>query len=103
MSDEAFEAIVRCAVARVGNVRLDDPGRVSRVLPGRRSAVEWTLGDGGFAIEVDVAATPGEVLPELAASVRRSVAGGVAAMTGRPVRSVDVTVTGLDRGEAGER
>jgi uncharacterized alkaline shock family protein YloU len=84
-------------------VRLDDPGRVSRVLPGRRSAVEWTLGEDGFAIDLDVAATPGEVLPELAGSVRRSVAGGVAAMTGKPVRSVDVTVTGLDRGDGGER
>ena len=103
VSDEAFEAIVRCAVARVPGARLDDPGRVSRVLPRRRSAVTWVLSDDGFEIDVDLAASHGEVLPELAANVRRSVAGGVQGMTGRTVRSVDVTVTGLDRGDGGER
>ena len=91
---------MRCAVARVSGARLDHPGRVSRVLPGRRSAVEWTLAEDGFAIDLDIACAQGEVLPELADGVRRSVAWGVGTMTGRPVASVSVAVTGLDRGEA---
>ncbi|HET6847705.1 MAG TPA: Asp23/Gls24 family envelope stress response protein [Gaiellales bacterium] len=97
ISDEALVAIVRGAVSQVDGVRLDRPGRVSRVLPGRRDAVSWELADGGAAFDVDVAASYGVPLPRAAADVRREVATAVVTMTGLPVSSVDVTVTGVER------
>ncbi|MDX6521604.1 MAG: Asp23 family, cell envelope-related function [Gaiellales bacterium] len=97
LADEAMVSIVRGAVAQVDGVRLDRPGRVSRVLPGRRDAVSWEMGDGGAAFDIDVAAGYGVVLPKAAADVRRSVAAAVATMTGLAVASVDVTVTGVER------
>jgi uncharacterized alkaline shock family protein YloU len=97
LADEALVSIVRGAVAQVEGVRLDRPGRVSRVLPGRRDAVSWELGEHGAAFDIDVAAGYGVVLPRAAAEVRRSVAGAVVTMTGLSVTSVDVTVTGVER------
>ena len=41
VADEAIVSMVRGAVAGVPGARLDPPGRVSRVLPGRRGPVEW--------------------------------------------------------------
>ena len=49
IADEALVSIVRGAVGRVEGVRLDQPGRVSRVLPGRRGAVSWELDTRGVA------------------------------------------------------
>ena len=49
ISDEALVSIVRGAVGRVEGLRLDQPGRVSRVLPGRRGAVSWELDARGVA------------------------------------------------------
>ena len=43
VADEAIVSIVRGAVAGVPGARLDLPGRVSRVIPGRRGPVEWTV------------------------------------------------------------
>jgi uncharacterized alkaline shock family protein YloU len=97
ISDEALVSIVRGAVSQVAGVRLDRPGRVSRVLPGRRDAVSWELGESGAAFDVDVAAGYGVPLPRAAADVRREVSTAVFAMTGLRVRSVDVTVTGVER------
>jgi uncharacterized alkaline shock family protein YloU len=97
VSDEALISIVRGAVAQVEGVRLDRPSRVSRVLPGRRDAVSWELGDGGAAFDVDVAAAYGVPLQRAAAEVRERVSAAVFAMTGLRVRSVDVTVTGVER------
>jgi uncharacterized alkaline shock family protein YloU len=97
LADEAMVSIVRGAVSQVEGVRLDRPGRVSRVLPGRRDAVSWELGERGAAFDVDVAAAYGVVLPKAAAEVRRCVAEAVATMTGLVVASVDVTVTGVER------
>jgi uncharacterized alkaline shock family protein YloU len=97
ISDEALVSIVRGAVGRVEGVRLDQPGRVSRVLPGRRGAVSWELDARGVAFDVDVAASYGVPLRRAAADVREQVAAAVIGMTGLPVRSVDVTVTGVER------
>ena len=98
ISDEAIVSIVRGAVGRVEGVRLDQPGRVSRVLPGRRGAVSWELDTTrGVAFDVDVAASYGVPLRRAAADVREQVAAAVIGMTGLPVRSVDVTVTGVER------
>jgi uncharacterized alkaline shock family protein YloU len=97
ISDEALVSIVRGAVGRVEGVRLDQPGRVSRVLPGRRGAVSWELDTRGVALDVDVAASYGVPLRRAAADVREQVAAAVIGMTGLPVRSVDVTVTGVER------
>jgi uncharacterized alkaline shock family protein YloU len=93
LADEAMVSIVRGAVSQVEGVRLDRPGRVSRVLPGRRDAVSWELGERGAAFDVDVAAGYGVVLPRAAAEVRRSVADAV---DDGAVASVDVTVTGVE-------
>jgi uncharacterized alkaline shock family protein YloU len=103
MADEALVAIVRGAVAAVPGARLDTPGRVSRVLPGRRNPVEWELADQTVAFDVDLACAYGQVLPEVAAAVRAHVAAAVTQMTGLTVRAVDVTVTGLDRPGEAER
>ena len=97
VSDQALESIVRLAVEGVDGARLESPGRVSRVLPGRRGPVEWSVAGRVATFDVDVVAEHGRVLPELGAAVRDAVAGHVRAMTGLDVRSVDVTVTGLDR------
>ena len=97
VADEAIVSIVRGAVSQVEGVRLDRPGRVSRVLPGRRDAVSWELGADGAAFDVDVAAGYGVPLVRAAAEVRERVADAVAAMTGLGVRSVDVTVTAVER------
>jgi uncharacterized alkaline shock family protein YloU len=97
VADEAIVSIVRGAVAGVPGARLDLPGRVSRVLPGRRGPVEWAVKGGAIAFDVDVCAGYGRVLPKLADAVRDAVAEHVSAMTGLQVRVVDVTVTGIDR------
>lgn len=100
VADEAIVSIVRGAVAGVPGARLDLPGRVSRVIPGRRDPVEWTVRGGTITFDVDVCAGYGRVLPKLAASVRDAVAAHVTTMTGLEVRTVDVTVTGIDRAGA---
>jgi uncharacterized alkaline shock family protein YloU len=97
VSDDAVLAIVESAVAGVDGARLDRPGRVTRVLPGRRGGVGWQRDGAALRFEVDVVARYGRVLPELAAEVQASVAESVAAMTALPVRAVDVTVTGVER------
>ena len=97
VSDEAVTSIVRGAVSQVTGVRLDRPSRVTRALPGRRDAVSWVLDERGARFDVDVAASYGVPLPQAAAEVRERVAAAVLAMTGMPVRSVDVTVTGVER------
>ena len=79
-------------------MRLDQPGRVSRGAAGparRRQLGARTRGASRF--DVDVAAAYGVPLPRAAADVREQVAAAVIGMTGLPVRSVDVTVTGVER------
>ena len=97
VADEAIVSIVRGAVSQVEGLRLDQPGRVSRVLPGRRDAVSWEIGPGGASFDVDVAAAYGVPLVRAAAEVRERVAAAVVGMTGVGVRSVDVTVTAVER------
>ncbi len=97
VSDQAMTAIVRGAVELVPGARLDTPGRVSRVLPGRRGPVEWSLTEETVTFDVDIVAAQGTVLPALGAQVRDSVARHVRVMTGLAVPAVDVTVTGVDR------
>jgi len=97
VADEAIVSMVRGAVAGVPGARLDLPGRVSRVIPGRRGPVGWTVKGGTIAFEVEVCAAYGRVLPKLAESVRDAVAEHVGIMTGLDVRVVDVTVSGIDR------
>ena len=97
VSDQALESIVRMAVESVAGARLDSPGRVSRVLPGRRGPVDWNVTGRVATFDVDIVADHGRVLPELGAQVRSAVGRHVAGMTGLEVRAVDVTVTGLDR------
>ena len=60
-------------------------------------AVSWELDTRGVAFDVDVAASYGVPLRRAAADVREQVAAAVIGMTGLPVRSVDVTVTGVER------
>jgi uncharacterized alkaline shock family protein YloU len=103
VADEALVSIVRGAVASVPGARLDLPGRVSRVLPGRRGPVAWALRGGTVTFDVDVCAAYGCVLPKLAVAVRDAVAEHVGRMTGLQVRVVDVTVTGIDRNGSGDR
>ncbi len=97
VADEAIDSIVRGAVSQVPGARLESPGRVSRVLPGRRGPVEWSVTGGAAALAVEVVAGYGVVLPDVAAAVRGAIADAVTGMTGLQVRSVDVTVTGIDR------
>lgn len=97
VADEAIDSIVRGAVGQVSGARLESPGRVSRVLPGRRGPVEWSVTGGGATLAVDVVAGYGAVLPDVAAAVRGAVADAVTGMTGLEVRAVDVTITGIDR------
>jgi uncharacterized alkaline shock family protein YloU len=99
MADEALVSIVRGAVAAEPGARLDTPGRISRVLPGRRGPVSWEIDGGGMRLDVDLAVGFGTVIPTAAEGVRRRVAEAVTQMTGLEVRSVDVTVTGLGRAE----
>jgi uncharacterized alkaline shock family protein YloU len=103
VADEAVESIVRGAVASVAGARLDAPGRVARVLPGRRGPVEWQADRSSIAFDVDISAAYGRILPELGAAVRDAVAEHVARMTGLDVRSVDVTVTEVARRGEPER
>jgi uncharacterized alkaline shock family protein YloU len=103
VADDAIVSIVRGAVAGVAGARLDAPGRVARVLPGRRGPVAWQADRTSIAFDVDISATYGRVLPELAVAVRESVAEQVARMTGLEVRAVDVTVTEVARHEGLER
>jgi uncharacterized alkaline shock family protein YloU len=97
VADEALVSIVRGAVSAVEGVRLDRPGRVSRALPGRRDAVSWVLDEDGVTFDLDVAAGYGVVLPRAAEAVRASVSDAVTSMTGLRVRSIDITVTGVER------
>ena len=102
VADEAIETIVRGAVASVSGARLDAPGRVARVLPGRRGPVEWQVDRSSIAFDVDISAAYGRVLPELAVAVRDAVAEHVARMTGLEVRAVDVTVSEVARHEGAD-
>jgi len=99
MADEALVSIVRGAVAGEPGARLDTPGRISRVLPGRRGPVSWEIDGSGMRLDVDLAVGFGTVIPTAAEGVRRRVAEAVTQMTGLEVHTVDVTVTGLDRAE----
>jgi uncharacterized alkaline shock family protein YloU len=103
VADEAIESMVRGAVAGVAGAHLDAPGRVARVLPGRRGPVEWHVDRSSIAFDVDISAAYGRVLPELAVAVRDAVADQVGRMTGLDVRAVDVTVTEVARHEGAER
>jgi uncharacterized alkaline shock family protein YloU len=96
VSDQAMASIVRLAVESVPGARLEAPGRVSRVLPGRRGPVEWAVTGNVATVDVDVVAEHGRILPELGAQVRGAVAEHLGRMTGLAVRTVDVTVSGLD-------
>jgi uncharacterized alkaline shock family protein YloU len=102
VSDDAVVSIVRGAVGQVEGARLDRPSRIARVLPGRRDAVEWRVESEAISFDVDVAVAFGAPLPETARQVRQRVAEAVGGMTGLVVRSVEVTVTGIDRAEAEE-
>jgi uncharacterized alkaline shock family protein YloU len=97
LSDDAVVAMVRGAVGMVEGARLDRPSRIARVLPGRGGPVEWRTDGESIRFDVDVAVAYGQPLPGVAASIRRSVATSVGAMTGLRVGAVDVTVTSLDR------
>ena len=103
VSDDALLSIVRGAVGRVAGARIDTPGRVARVLPGRRNPVEWQAGDASISFDVDIAAGYGRMLPQTAAAVRSAICAAVEQMTGLRVLAVDITVTGLDREEEGQR
>jgi uncharacterized alkaline shock family protein YloU len=92
ISDDALLAIVRGAVESVEGAFVGTPGRVARVLPGRRSPVEWRIDGAAIRVSVELVAAYGRVLPELAAAVQEAVADALRAMTGLTVRSVDVTV-----------
>jgi len=96
VSDEAVVSMVRGAVSSIEGARLDRPGRIARVLPGRGDAVEWRLEHGALLLDLDVAVAYGSVLPDIARRVREQVAADVGSMTGLRVVAVDVTVTGLD-------
>ena len=96
VADEAIDSIVRGAVGTVPGARLESPGRVSRVLPGRRGPVEWSVTGGAATLAVEVVAGYGVVLPDVGAAVRSAVAAAVEDMTGLRVQSVDVSVTGID-------
>jgi len=96
VSDEAVVSMVRGAVSSIEGARLDRPGRIARVLPGRGAAVEWRLEHGSLLLDLDVAVAYGSVLPDIARRVREQVAADVGSMTGLRVGAVDVTVTGLD-------
>ena len=75
--DEAFDSIVRGAVEGVPGARLEFPGRVSRVLPGRRGPVEWSVTGSHATVSVEVVAAQGVVLPDLGAAVQgRGFHGG---------------------------
>jgi uncharacterized alkaline shock family protein YloU len=100
VADEALETIVRGAVETIPGAHLETPGRVARVLPGRRGPVEWEVAGAHASIDVELRAAYGSVLPELAAAVRAAVAEHVGRMTGLDVRSVGVTVTEVVREEA---
>ena len=63
VADEAIVSMVRGAVAGVPGARLDLPGRVSRVIPGRRDAVEWTVKGGAITFDVEVCAAFGSTHP----------------------------------------
>jgi uncharacterized alkaline shock family protein YloU len=97
IADEAIVSIVRGAVSQVPGARLESPGRVSRVIPGRHGPVEWDIAGDSATFSIDVVAAHGMVLPVLGADVRAAVSGAVTQMTGLEVRAVDVTVVGVER------
>src|SRR4051794_41826050 len=94
ISDEALVSIVRGAVGRVEGVRLDQPGRVSRVLPGRRGAVSWELDTRGVAFDVDVAASYGVALRRAPADGREQGAAAGIGMNRPPGGSGGGTLAG---------
>jgi uncharacterized alkaline shock family protein YloU len=97
VAETAVLSMVRGAVAGVDGARLPPPGRVSRVLPGRRGPVEWRVERRRLRVEVEIVAEFGRVLPDLASEVQTAIAGALERMTELPVRSVDVTITAVER------
>ena len=103
VADEAIETIVRGAVASVSGARLDAPGRVARVLPGRRGPVEWQV-DRRRSRSMSTSRRHTDACSRSSrVAVRDAVAEHVARMTGLEVRAVDVTVSEVARHEGADR
>lgn len=61
-----------------------------------RRGLDLTIVDGAIAVEVEIAARFGSVLPNLARNVQLTISAALGASTGLPVERVDVSIEELD-------
>ena len=90
IATSVLETIVRGAVESDQRVRIHTPPPLVRTRP-----VDITVNGQQCLVMLQVDARMGENFPSLAASLRRSIAGAVASMTGLEVVSVDVSFDGV--------
>ena len=84
---DALAALVLSAAELVDGARARRP----------RRGLDVSVSDGKVAVELELAARYGTVLPDLARAVQASVADALRASAGLTVERVDVSVEELDR------
>lgn len=90
IATSVLETIVRGSLAGDDRVRLHSAMHLVRSHP-----VEVTVDSDACHVTVHLDAEMGEMLPDLAAEVRRKIAGALSPMTGLSVSGVDVVFTGV--------
>ena len=86
ISADALEQIVIRAAEAAGGARVRRP----------RRGLEVDVRDGRAAVELELAARFGAVLPELARDVQQRIADALATMCGLGVTSIDVSIEELE-------
>jgi uncharacterized alkaline shock family protein YloU len=105
LGQDVLFGIAQLALEQVDGIRpLAPPARVGEFLTGRRAkGIRVEREDDVVDIDLNVTVRYGLPIPDVTAEAQRVVREAVASMTGLDVRSVRVTVVGIDvPGEAGE-
>lgn len=105
ISQDVLVGIAQLALDGIEGIRsVAPPSRVGEILGGRRAKGIQIQRDGdALIVDLVVAVAYGFEIPKLAKEAQREVREAVASMTGLSVRSVNVTVEGIDLPEEAER
>lgn len=97
ISEEVITAIAAEAVCEVEGAALMNGAGSTEQLNGKKVSrwIHAEMKEDAITLEVCVMIRYGYAVPEIAAKVQESVSAAVSAMTGFPVRSVNVHVSGV--------
>lgn len=104
LGQDVLFGIAQLALEQVDGLRpLTPPARVGEFLTGRRAKGIRIERDGDVVdVDLNVTVRYGTEIPAVADRAKRVVREAVASMTGLEVRSVRVTVTGIDVDDAAD-